>query len=206
MHRVPEPEPLLVRLTPALVEERVVRVHLLPAFGARRGPISYGLGNDPVGVEAATTKLYGRPREKLGVLSEVAGDEQLVVAEQLLGGTSQRDLAVREHVGAVGDRRARAGCAARRAARRSRSPPRTLARPAGGPRRSPARARGSARRAAAAWAGGRAPARPRASAARRRRAARRAGCELRERREVPVGDVGVEALARGSRGGSARRP
>ncbi len=36
VHRVPEPEPLLVLLAPALVEERVVRVHLLPALAARR--------------------------------------------------------------------------------------------------------------------------------------------------------------------------
>ena len=36
MHRVPEPEPLFVRLAPLLVEERVVRVHLLPAVASRR--------------------------------------------------------------------------------------------------------------------------------------------------------------------------
>ena len=36
VHRVPEPEALLVLLAPALVEERVVRVHLLPALAARR--------------------------------------------------------------------------------------------------------------------------------------------------------------------------
>ena len=36
VHRVPEPEPRLVRLPPRLVEKRVVRVHLLPALAARR--------------------------------------------------------------------------------------------------------------------------------------------------------------------------
>ena len=37
VHRVPEPEPVLVDLAPALGEERVVRVHLLPALAPRRG-------------------------------------------------------------------------------------------------------------------------------------------------------------------------
>ena len=36
VHRVPEPETVLVALAPALVEARVVRVHLLPALAARR--------------------------------------------------------------------------------------------------------------------------------------------------------------------------
>ncbi len=34
VHRVPEPEAVLVRLAPLLIEQRVVRVHLLPAFAA----------------------------------------------------------------------------------------------------------------------------------------------------------------------------
>jgi hypothetical protein len=36
VHRVPEPEPALVGLAPALGEQGVVRVHLLPALAARR--------------------------------------------------------------------------------------------------------------------------------------------------------------------------
>jgi hypothetical protein len=36
VHRVPEPESLLVGLPPALVEQRVVGVHLLPALAAGR--------------------------------------------------------------------------------------------------------------------------------------------------------------------------
>ena len=36
VHRVPEPEALLVRVAAALVEQRVVRVHLLPALAAGR--------------------------------------------------------------------------------------------------------------------------------------------------------------------------
>ena len=36
VHRVPEPETVLVALAPPLVEARVVRVHLLPALAARR--------------------------------------------------------------------------------------------------------------------------------------------------------------------------
>jgi hypothetical protein len=36
VHRVPEPEALLVRLAPLLVEQRVVRIQLLPALASRR--------------------------------------------------------------------------------------------------------------------------------------------------------------------------
>ena len=49
VHRVPEPEALLVRLAPPLVEQRVVRVHLLPALAARRRLDLVRVGERPCG-------------------------------------------------------------------------------------------------------------------------------------------------------------
>ena len=47
VHRVPEPEALLVRLAPLVVEQRVVGVEVLPAVAARRGADLVGAREGP---------------------------------------------------------------------------------------------------------------------------------------------------------------
>ncbi len=55
VHRVPEPEPLLVRRAPFLVEERVVRVRSCQPSQPAGVSTSYGLGNEPITGTAITT-------------------------------------------------------------------------------------------------------------------------------------------------------
>ena len=149
---------------------------------------------NPVRVNAVDLSAL-RPHVRL-LLAEVARQDQLVVGAQLLGCLVDDELAVRQHVAAVGDRERdvdvlldqQHGTAALLGVRATR--------PAAGARRSPAPGRATARRAAAV-AAVRASARPSASiccSPPDSRPARRSAM-LGERREVLVGDVGVEPLA-----------
>ena len=62
VHRVPEPEPVLVRFAAALVEQRVVGVHLLPPLTPRRGLHRVGAWERAErGLRAAHLKPPSRP-------------------------------------------------------------------------------------------------------------------------------------------------
>ena len=85
VHRVPEPEPVLVRLAAALVEQRVVGVHLLPALAPRRG-LRSSTGSGTRRAQASVLLIGNLPRD--------AGRLAVATAQRLYGRIAAKSIAL----------------------------------------------------------------------------------------------------------------